>query len=241
MDNLENVINKLKTDIEGADKVLIGFGKEFEMPYEDNNELSGYIFRANEPDEKIMNAYKKLHNLVKDKDYRIITLSMDNSEQKVFDKDKVVSPCGNINLLQCADGCSDELIDDLSSAEWLTMKIRKKETIDDTDFPVCNSCKSKLVFNNILAKNYNENGYIEKFEEYKKWLQTTINKKLVIIELSVGMRYPTVIRLPFDKVCMYNQKCSFYRINDNLYQHTKENSERGISVNMSGADFLNML
>lgn len=104
---------------------------------------------------------------------------------------------------------------------------------------LCNECGETLIFNNIYADEYyDENGYLDKFADYKKWLQTTINKNLCILELGVGMRFPTVIRFAFDKLAYYNQKCHFYRVHETLFQHTAENCERGISIKQNAKEFL---
>lgn len=260
--DFEKIIEKFKNDILDADKILIGFGKEFELKIlpEDIGETSEdaidkfnkklldyYMYSKMQDDnenasDEIPKLYKKLFDLIKDKDYFAITLATDDRISKVFNEEKCVSPCGNIHLLQCDENCSNELIEITNQADKFTDSYNKKinpigyETIDK-----CSKCGSNLVFNTVNANAYNEDGYLEKFGAYQKWLQTTINKKLVILELGVGMNYPTVIRMPFDKICYYNQKCNFYRVHKSLYQHISENSERGISIKMTGKEFLSKL
>ncbi len=68
-----------------------------------------------------------------------------------------------------------------------------------------------------------------------------MNRRIVILELGVGMRFPTVIRWPFEKVAFFNQKAWFYRINEKLYQLTKELDEKGCGIAQNAIDWLEQL
>ena len=72
----------------------------------------------------------------------------------------------------------------------------------------------------------------DSWETYTKWLQGTLNRNLVILELGVGMELPQLIRFPFEKVAYFNQKSCLYRVHSHLYQMTEEIKERGYSVPM---------
>ena len=76
------------------------------------------------------------------------------------------------------------------------------------------------------------------WEKYMKWLQGTVNRKLCVLELGVGMLYPTVIRWPFEKVVYFNQKSNIFRIHSKLYQLTEEIKDRGYKIEKKPMDFL---
>ena len=95
-----------------------------------------------------------------------------------------------------------------------------------------------LIFNNILSEGYVEEEYLEQWEKYMKWLQGTVNRKLCVLELGVGMLYPTVIRWPFEKVVYFNQKSNIFRIHSKLYQLTEEIKDRGYKNRKKPMDFL---
>ena len=101
--------------------------------------------------------------------------------------------------------------------------------------------KKFLVFNNIDAEKYNEEGYLRKWMIYKKWLQGTVNKNLCILELGVGMNYPSVIRWPFEKIAFYNQKSELFRVHSRLYQITEEIKDRGYGICQKPEDFIREL
>ena len=73
---------------------------------------------------------------------------------------------------------------------------------------------------------------------YKKWLQGTINKNVCILELGVGLVFPSVIRWPFEKVAFYNQKAVFVRVNERLYHMSEELKDKGVSVAQNAIDWL---
>ncbi len=74
---------------------------------------------------------------------------------------------------------------------------------------------------------------------YTKWLQGTLNHDLLILELGVGLSRPGIIRFPFEKITMINQKSSLIRIHAHLYQLPEELAERGHSVQENAPFFLN--
>ncbi len=56
----------------------------------------------------------------------------------------------------------------------------------------------------------------EIWQEYMRWLSCTLNKKLVVVELGVGLNVPQVIRWPFEKTVMINNKATLIRVNSTL-------------------------
>lgn len=65
-----------------------------------------------------------------------------------------------------------------------------------------------------------------------------IEQKLCILELGVELNLPSIIRWPFEKVAFYNQKASFFRVNESLYQMTENLSDKGVSIAKNAVDFL---
>ena len=196
-------------------------------------------YLEDEKEAETVQAYRNLHELVKDKNYFIVTTCIDGYiENAGFDLEKVVEPCGNYLKLQCSEKCTSELWDSESYIYEIKKKLEQSEALKGMERPVCPHCGKPLVFNNIVNENYVEEGYLSQWETYTKWLQGTVNKKLCILELGVGMNLPNIIRWPFEKVAFYNQKASFFRINEKLYQLTEEIGEKGISIEGNARDYL---
>lgn len=218
---------KIKNSLREADKILLGIGTELE--YSGDKDI-----------QRFQSAYAKLREMLTDKDYFVISLCMDDVIYTSFLRgENVVCPCGGHRMLQCADACTNELyqVSELCAEALPYLEKAQWKQAEDM-LPVCPKCGKTMAFNNILAENYLEEGYLEQWAKYKTWLQSTINRRLCMIEIGVGMQFPSVIRWAFDKLAYYNQKAEFYRIHSTLYQHTKENGERGYSVKEHGLEFL---
>jgi len=94
----------------------------------------------------------------------------------------------------------------------------------------CPKCNEIMHPNVVTDEYYDEKGYLEKWGRYTKWLQGTVNRKLCILELGVGLSYPTVIRWPNEKIVTYNNKAYMFRIHDKLYQLSEGIGERAKSI-----------
>jgi len=228
--------------IADADKILIGIGElferkdsalnteEFKQFEKINPLLAGFErlqYRKMNPDEEAIRAYNRLFELVKDKDYFVVTTCMDDRiYDSNFSEDNITAPCGTWRYLQCSEGCTEELLP-------VTDKMceEKKEIY-------CPNCGNIVSFNQVTCNKYNENGYMASWVAYRNWLQKTINKKICIIELGVGMKYPTIIRWPFEKIAFCNNKASFVRIHSYLYQLSEELHGKGISIEADPINFL---
>ena len=54
------------------------------------------------------------------------------------------------------------------------------------DTKICPHCGKELVFNQIGTGTYCEQGYLDQWSNYTKWLMGTMHKKVVLLELGVG-------------------------------------------------------
>ena len=141
--------------------------------------------------------------------------------------------------MQCEDNCRGGIEEpDEALLGQIYHSIKTGEDIVEIKKPVCINCKKNLVFNNVNMCHYAEEGYLDQWNQYTKWLQGTVNRKLCVVELGVGMQFPTVIRWPFEKIVFFNQKSNLFRIHSKLYQLTEEIKERGFSLKENSTDFI---
>jgi len=99
-------------------------------------------------------------------------------------------------------------------------------------------CGSDKTGNVVTNEHYDESGYLPQWQAYQKWLGNTLNQKFVILELGVGMEYPSVLRFPGEKMAYYNQKATLIRIHSSLSQVPAEISGRSVSVSENPVEFL---
>lgn len=185
-------------------------------------------------------AYRNLFKMINGKNYFIVSLCMDDYiYEEEFIENRIVTPCGGFRKMQCDNNCSHILTDiPRDSYDDVLRYYRKELLIEELREPVCNCCGNKLRFNQLGVTRYAEEGYLKRWNEYTKWLQGTVNRKLCVLELGVGMEYPSVIRFPFEKIVFYNQKAYMYRIHSLLYQIGEALGDRGVSIKKNPIDFL---
>lgn len=232
------MIQNITEKIADADFVLIGIGEEYEVRASEKESGEGENAFA-----KRKQAYCRLNELVRDKNYFIVTLCTDGIIHEAgFDKKRIVEPCGSVYRLQCSGKCTPDIYE---PDKRQTMKIREliKGNCGEKDIglPPCPKCGEPLVFNTIQTENYAEEGYLDMWQLYNRWLQGTVNKKLCILELGVGMRFPTVIRWPFEKAAYFNRKAALFRVHSKLYQTAEEIKERSVGIQSDPMDFLKEL
>ena len=199
---------KWKELIEENEYILVGVGEEWE---------------SDEMGEELSEAYERLAGMLAGTDYFVVTTAMDGWIWKTdLDKNRIVAPCGNRNFLQCSAACCEEI--------W-----RREEAPEGGQ---CPRCGASLVPNTVEEKPYVEAGYLPQWKAYMTWLQRSLNRKLLLLELGVGFRTPTVIRWPFEKTAYLNQKSTFYRVHEKLFQLPDNLDGRGNAVAKNSVEWL---
>ena len=201
----------LEEQLEHAEKVLVGIGQEWHVKRV--IERLGDVW-DNDRKSRIMEAYEELYQMIKDKDYFIVTT---NTDALIFesplDSSRITAPCGNGTWRQCSEACTKDI--------W-----EPGEIPDD----MCPHCGAPMTGNTIDAKIYIEEGYLPQWRLYTGWLASTRNRRVLVLELGEGFKVPTVIRWPFEKTVRYNQKSFFYRVNERFAQLAEGTQERAVSV-----------
>lgn len=208
--------------------------------------------RLPERREEMRAALCKLAESVQSKNYFVVATAVNDMIAEIpWKEGRLVMPCGGSRLKQCSEGCSEEICE-LTETDKSTLAQYMKNILQNTnddlkyneqyvkniDLGKCSKCGRPLVLNNIYAEHYDETGYLSQWQLYTKWLQGTLNKKVLILELGVSLKFPSVIRWPFEKIAYFNQKAVFCRVNENLYQLSEELKDKGISVPKNSIDWL---
>lgn len=257
-DRLQELIDR----VDKSEKVLVGLGEEFQYDWSALKEDSRYQEIEQEIDgredliwivpflqkmilsgsrqDKWKAAYANLRKILAGKDYFIVSLCMDDAIYEVgLQEERIVAPCGGFRKMQCDHNCRHVLSEMPQESYDAVVKYYRKEiSLWDLREPVCTDCGGKLRFNQLGVTKYAEEGYLDQWNRYTRWLQGTVNRQLCVLELGVGMEYPGIIRFPFEKVVFYNQKALLYRVHSKLYQTGEEIGDRGIGIRANAVDFL---
>ncbi len=203
--------------------------------------------------EKRKNLYNQVYRYLKElgkSNYFVVTTSFDDIiTYSEFDKDRMVAPCGTLKYMKCDKGCfkhvypTEEVFENINSIlnkhynDGYTDKDSMWQELSDA-MPQCPMCKQIMSINIVKTNNYSAEGYRESWDSYMAWLQKTLNRKLVMLELGEGFDTPTVIRWPFEKVATVNNKATLIRVNDKVWQISEDIEAKAIPLNMSGVHFV---
>lgn len=208
---------------------------------------------------KAAEALEHLRNFLGEKNYFVLSTSTNRLIAATsWREGRLVMPCGTAEKKQCGSdyekkvitltdeeqkklrGLMEELwkiCEEGAEPEELAQDIGKDFCdLANQALGTCEICGRDYRLNTVYTDDYREEGYLPQWNDYTKWLQGTLNRKLLILELGVGLQYSTIIRFPFEKIAFYNQKSRFFRINEKLYQLTPELKEKGISVSKNVID-----
>lgn len=134
------------------------------------------------------------------------------------------------------------LADMLKNKEYFLVTLQTDELIYASDLDkerIVAPCGSDVTGNVVTNQNYDESGYLPQWEKYTKWLSHSLNKKLCVLELGVGFKYPSVIRFPFEKTAYFNQKSSFVRVHSEFAQLPPEIKDKSIVMKALPVQVLN--
>lgn len=199
---------------------------------------------------ELTEALNNLADMLQSKNYFVVSTSINDMIREIpWKSGRLVMPCGGSVKKQCCEACGEALhelteVENIKIKEYMEDSICKEnlqgnaQEIAKSMLGNCPKCGKNYILNNIYAEHYDEAGYLSEWQLYTKWLQGTLNKKILILELGVGMKFPSVIRWPFEKVAFFNQKASFYRVNETLYQMSEELKGKGISISKNAIDWL---
>ena len=172
-------------------------------------------------EEEITQGLRNLAKILEKKSYFVVSSSTNRILREIpwkkmlLKKDRFAAPCGDWTKKQCPDGC-EEGIGLLTEEDQETLQ-QWFEHLQKGEFSVpslgkCPKCGKERVLNNVYAGRYDEKGYLENWTEYQKWLQNTLNHKMVLLEIGEGNRFPTIIRTPFERIALFQQKADLYYI-----------------------------
>jgi len=175
--------------------------------------------------------YIDLVEILKDKEYFILTTNCDIQIPKVFPEDRICQFQGDFRYFQCSQPCHDKLYEshDLVSAMLDNMEGLE---VPAEWIPRCPECGWKMVpwvqDNTFLQGEAWQTAY-QRYEDFVRKYQ---GKKLLLLELGVGEMTPSIIKLPFWELTAKNENV-FYACLNREASHSPEHL-RGRSLYLQG-------
>ena len=174
-------------------------------------------------------AYAKLFDLVKDKEYFVITTNVDHQFQIAgFDKNKLFYTQGDYGLFQCSVPCHDKTYDNKELIEKMYFE-QKDGKIPSDLIPKCPVCGRKMEMNlRADDKFVQDAGWYEHARLYQEFLDKIKDKKVVLLEIGVGYNTPAIIKYPFERMVFQNKNFNLIRINKDYPIASEEISSKTI-------------
>lgn len=159
--------------------------------------------------------YQKLFEIVKDRDYFVITTNVDHCFQKAgFDKKRLFYTQGDYGLFQCSEPCCNETFENEEAVRQM-MEQQEDMRIPAELLPICPHCGKPLTMNLRVDDTFVEDeGWHLAAERYQNFLGTRRNGKMLFLEFGVGYNTPVIIKYPFWQMTAENRQAVYACIND---------------------------
>ena len=160
-------------------------------------------------------VYNRLCDLVKDKDYFVLTTNVDHCFQKAgFDKARLFYTQGDYGLWQCSVPCHNETYDNEATVRkmveaqgfafaengdlYVPDGIKLKMKVPSELIPYCQHCHKPMSMNLRADATFVEDaGWHDAARRYEAFLRQCRGKKVLYWELGVGMNTPGIIKYNF--------------------------------------------
>lgn len=177
-------------------------------------------------------TYKTLFELVKDKNYFVITTNVDHQFQKAgFDKRRLFYTQGDYGLFQCSEPCHDKTYDNKETV--LKMKeLQKDMKIPSELIPKCPVCGKPMSMNLRSDDTFVEDeGWHNAARRYRAFLNDCTDKHVLFLELGAGYNTPGIIKYPFWQMTAENENAVYACINYGQAGAPKDIAEQSIIIN----------
>ena len=186
-------------------------------PYPSEEAKWGYWSKhalMNRFDPPALPLYTELYDIVKNKEYFVLTTNVDHQFYKAgFDGKRIFATQGDYGKIQCQKACHPKTYDAKDLFRKMD-KARRDCLIPSELVPKCPVCGGNMAMN-LRCDNYfvEDEAWHEAADRYAGFLEQNKDKKVVLLELGVGFNTPIIIRFPFEKMVRENSSYSLIRMN----------------------------
>ena len=187
-------------------------------------------------------TYKRLFELVKDKDYFVLTTNVDHQFQKAgFDKHRLFYTQGDYGLWQCSEPCHQKTYDNEETVRAM-FEQQKNMRVPSELVPQCPVCGKPMSMNLRADDTFVEDdGWHRAAERYDDFLRRHDGLHILFLELGVGMNTPVIIKYPFWKMTYANPKTVYACVNYGEAYAPDEIRGQSICINGDIREVLNDL
>ncbi len=178
-------------------------------------------------------VYEKLFELVREKNYFVLTTNVDHCFQKAgFDKSRLFYTQGDYGLWQCSEACHKKTYDNQAAVEKMllaqgfviqcdgSLELPEngfegiKMTVPSELLPRCPVCGKPMTMNLRCDDTFVEDeGWKRAAYRYEDFLKKNKDGRIVFLELGVGGNTPGIIKYPFWNMTHANPNAKYVCIN----------------------------
>ena len=160
-------------------------------------------------------VYPALYELVKDKDYFVLTTNVDHQFQKAgFDKKRLFYTQGDYGLWQCSKPCHQKTYDNEDAVRKMISEQRDMK-IPTELIPKCPVCGAPMTMNLRCDGTFvQDEGWYAASERYNDFIRRHKETHILFLELGVGGNTPGIIKYPFWQMTADNPKAVYACVND---------------------------
>ena len=200
-------------------------------------------------------VYKNLLELVKDKDYFVLTTNVDHCFQKAgFDKHRLFYTQGDYGLWQCSKPCHNKTYDNgdiirqmveaqgfqvTGQGMELPTGTVSKMAVPTELVPHCPKCGAPMAMDLRADHTFvQDEGWYIAAGRYDDFVRRHKNTPVLYLELGVGMNTPGIIKYNFWRQVYQNPKANYICINKGQSYAPREIANRSICLDMDAAQVL---
>lgn len=213
-------------------------------PYPSQEEKWAFFSRMYEyflGNKEASSIMKNLYELVKDKNYFVVTSNIDNHfELAGFSKERIFEIEGNCRNLQCSNCCHDKLY---PGDEILSKMAESQEDgkVPSEIIPKCPECGGDMQLHVEIDRNFLKgHSWQSKYKNYQNFINEAHGKKLVLLELGVGVRNQ-LIKAPFMRLTNFEEHATYITFNKGELYIPDEIADKSIGIDGNIAEVLQEL
>ncbi len=177
-------------------------------------------------------TYKRLFELMKDRDYFVITTNVDHQFQKAgFDKARMFYTQGDYGLFQCSEPCHDQTYENEKIVKDM-IEFQNDMKIPSELIPKCPKC-GKLMTMNLRSDDtfVEDEGWHAAAQRYDDFLRSHEGQHILFLELGVGYNTPVIIKFPFWQMTAKNPNAVYACLNFGEAYVPDEIGKQSICIN----------
>lgn len=174
---------------------------------------------------------RHLLELIKDKDYFVLTTNVDHQFQMAgFDKKRLFYTQGDYGLWQCSKACHNRTYDNEEAVRQMVTE-QKDLKIPTELIPKCPVCGEPMTMN--LRCDYSfvqDEGWYQAANRYEDFIRQHKGMRMLFLELGVGANTPGIIKYPFWKMTKENPKAVYVCVNQGEAVCPEEIKEHSVCI-----------